>query len=109
MLRSDRNGAYAQGHASGSAAARFALTQFSLGQEGTDSVALHLANGLPEQADVHLIMAMHGGVGQQALESIDVHKANVHYLLQRKPASRVLGQIIAVPLLMRKLRPVLAV
>ena len=88
---------------------RVVLTQFSLGHGGTGRVALHLANGLSEQADVHLIVTMRGGVGQQALESIDVPKVNVHYLLQRKPASRVLGQIIAVPLLMRKLRPVLAV
>ena len=83
---------------------RVVLTQFSFGHGGTGRVALHLANGLSEQADVHLIVTMRGGVGQRALESIDVHKANVHYLLQRKPASRILGQIIAVPMLARKLR-----
>jgi glycosyltransferase involved in cell wall biosynthesis len=80
------------------------LTQYSFGHGGTGRVALHLANGLSEQADVHLIMTMRGGVGQQALESIDEHKANVHYLLKRKPVSRILGQIIAVPALVRKLR-----
>ena len=83
---------------------RVVLTQFSFGHGGTGRVALHLANGLSQQADVHLIVTMRGGVGQQALQSVDVHKVNVHYLLQRKPVSRVLGQIIAVPALTRKLR-----
>jgi hypothetical protein len=83
---------------------RVVLTQFSFGHGGTGRVALHLANGLSEQADVHLIVTMRGGVGQRTLESIDVHKVNVHYLLQRKPALRVPGQIIAVPMLARKLR-----
>jgi len=83
---------------------RVVLTQFSLGHGGTGRVALHLANGLSEQADVHLIVTMRGGVGQQALESIDVPKVNVHYLLQRKPVSRILGQIMAVPALARNLR-----
>ena len=83
---------------------RVVLTQFSFGHGGTGRVALHLANGLSEQADVHLIVTMRGGVGQRTLESIDVHKVNIHYLLQRKPALRVLGQIIAVPMLARKLR-----
>ncbi len=83
---------------------RVVLTQFSFGHGGTGRVALHLANGLSQRADVHLIVTMRGGVGQHSLESIDVHKANVHYLLQRKPVSRILGQIIAVPMLVRKLR-----
>jgi hypothetical protein len=72
--------------------------------EAQGRVALHLANGLSGQADVHLIVTMRGGVGQQALESIDVPKVNVHYLLQRKPVSRILGQIMAVPALARNLR-----
>ena len=83
---------------------RVVLTQFSFGHGGTGRVALHLANGLSEHADVHLIVTMRGGVGQQALESIEVHRVNVHYLLQRKPVSRILGQIIAVPALVRKFR-----
>jgi len=83
---------------------RVVLTQFSFGHGGTGRVALHLANGLAEQADVHLIMSMRGDVGQQDVESLDEHKASVHYLLQGKPVSRILRQIIAVPLLARKLR-----
>jgi len=83
---------------------RVVLTQYSFGHGGTGRVALHLAKGLSAHADVHLIMTMRGGVGQQALESIDVRNVNVHYLQQRKPRSRVLGQIAAVPALARKLR-----
>jgi len=83
---------------------RVVLTQYSFGHGGTGRVALHLANGLAEHADVHLIVMMRGGVGQHALESIDAHEVDVHYLLQRKPISRILGQIIAVPALARKLR-----
>jgi glycosyltransferase involved in cell wall biosynthesis len=83
---------------------RVVLTQFSFGHGGTGRVALHLANGLSQQAEVHLIVTTRGGVGQRALESIDVHKVNVHYLLQRWPVSRILGQIIAVPALVRKFR-----
>ena len=76
---------------------RVVLTQFSFGHGGTGRVVLHLANGLSERADVHLIVTVRGGVGQQDLESIDVPKVTVHYLLQRKPVSQLLGQIIAVP------------
>ena len=83
---------------------RVVLTQYSFGHGGTGRVALHLANGLSQHAEVHLIVTMRGGVGQQALESIDAHKVNVHYLLQRRPVSRILGQVIAVPALVRKLR-----
>jgi glycosyltransferase involved in cell wall biosynthesis len=83
---------------------RVVLTQYSFGHGGTGRVALHLANGFSEHADVDLIMTMRGGVGQQALQSIDARKVNVHYLLQRKPVSRVLGQIVAVLALARKLR-----
>ena len=59
---------------------RVVLTQYSFGHGGTGRVALHLAKGLSAHADVHLIMTMRGGVGQQALESIDVRNVNVHYL-----------------------------
>jgi glycosyltransferase involved in cell wall biosynthesis len=83
---------------------RVVLTQYSFGHGGTGRVALHLAKGLSEHADVHLILTIRGGVGQRALESIDAPNVNVHYLHQRKPRSRILGQIAAVPALARKLR-----
>ena len=83
---------------------RVVLTLFSFGLGGTGRVALHLANGLSEQVDVHLVMTMRGGAGERALESINEHKANIHYLLKRKSISRIVGQVIAFPKLVRKLR-----
>ncbi len=49
-------------------------------------------------------MTTRGGAGQKVLESLNEHKANVHYLLNRKPVSRILGKIVAFPALVRTLR-----
>ncbi len=83
---------------------RVVLTLSSFGLGGASRVALHLANGLSEQADVHLVVTIRGGAGEHALESLDEHKANVHYLLKREPVSRKLAKVIALPALVRKLR-----
>jgi len=83
---------------------RVVLTLSSFGLGGASRVALHLANGLSEHADVHLVVTIRGGAGERALESLHERKANVHYLLQREPVSRILGKVVALPALVRKLR-----
>jgi glycosyltransferase involved in cell wall biosynthesis len=83
---------------------RVVLTLSSFGLGGAARVALHLANGMAQRADVHVVVTMRGGAGEQALKSIDEHSATVHYLLDRKPVSRMLAKIVSLPALVRKLR-----